>query len=55
MDKLSKQDKWQAYVDDALLKTGQVTDAAIYGIDGVKWAASKKLTVSIKCAAHELL
>lgn len=40
-----KQAKWQAYVDDALLKTGQVTDAAIYGIDGVKWAASKNLNV----------
>lgn len=42
----SKQSKWQAYVDDALLQTGQVTEAAIYGVDGVKWAASESLTVS---------
>lgn len=42
----SKQSKWQAYVDDALLRTGQVTQAAIYGVDGVKWAASKNLAVS---------
>ena len=45
-DKQSKLSKWQAYVDDALLLTGQVTEAAIYGTDGVKWAASKGLTVS---------
>ena len=44
-DKQSKLSKWQAYVDDALLKTGQVTEAAIYGLDGVKWAASKNLNV----------
>lgn len=47
-----KQAKWQAYVDDALLKTGQVTDAAIYGIDGVKWAASKNLNVCIKSSSY---
>ncbi len=41
----SKLDKWQSYVDDALMKTGQVTEAAIYGLDGVKWAASKDLDV----------
>lgn len=45
VDKQSKLNKWQAYVDDALLKTGQVTEAAIYGLDGVKWAASKNLNV----------
>lgn len=45
-DRSSKLSKWQAYVDDALLMTGQVTEAAIYGVDGVKWAASKNLTVS---------
>ena len=48
MAKVSKEEMWQAYVDDALLKTGQVTEAAIYGIDGVKWAASKKMSVSNK-------
>lgn len=41
-----KQSKWQAYIDDALMLTGQVTEAAIYGVDGLKWAASKNLTVS---------
>ena len=40
-----KQKKWQAYVDDALLATGQVTEAAICGLDGVKWAASSNLNV----------
>lgn len=44
-DKQSKLRKWQSYVDDALLKTGQVTEAAIYGLDGVKWAASKNSNV----------
>ena len=43
----SKLEKWQSYVDDALMKTGQVTEAAIYGLDGVKWAASKDLDVGI--------
>ena len=36
----SKSVKWQAYVDDALLKTGQVSQAAIFGLNGVQWAAS---------------
>lgn len=45
-EKLSKQAKWQAYIDDALMRTGQIAEAAIYGVDGVKWAASKGLTVS---------
>ncbi len=44
-EKQSKLSKWQSYVDDALLKTGQVTEAAIYGLDGVKWAASKDFNV----------
>ena len=43
--KQSKLKGWQSYVDDALLKTEQVTEAAIYGLDGVKWAASKDFTV----------
>jgi hypothetical protein len=46
-DRLIKQSKWQAYIDDALLKTEQVTEAAIYGVDGVKWAASKNLIVRL--------
>ena len=47
VEKSSKQAKWQAYIDDALMRTGQITEAAIYGVNGVKWAASKGLTVSI--------
>lgn len=46
--KQSKLKGWQSYVDDALLKTEQVTEAAIYGLDGVKWAASKDFTVSVQ-------
>ncbi len=42
----SKQSRWQAYVDDALLLTGQVTEAAICGLDGSKWAASKSINVN---------
>lgn len=43
--KQSKEVKWQSFVDDALLKTGQVTEAAIFGLDGVKWATSKNFNV----------
>jgi len=43
--KRSKLEKWQAFVDNALMKTGQVTDAAIFGLDGVKWASSKNFNV----------
>ncbi len=43
--KQSKETKWQAFVDDALMKTGQVTAAAIFGLDGVKWAATKNFNV----------
>ena len=43
--KHSKRSKWQAYVDDALLKTGQVKSAAIHGLDGLKWACSKNFQV----------
>ena len=43
--KKSKKVRWQAYVDDALMRTGQVTQAAIFGLDGVQWAASKNFQV----------
>ena len=43
--KKSKKVRWQAYVDDALLRTGQVSRAAIFGLDGVQWAASKDFQV----------
>lgn len=43
--KKSKKARWQAYVDDALLRTGQVSQAAIFGLDGVQWAASKNFQV----------
>lgn len=46
-DRQTKLSKWQSYVDDALLKTGQVTEAAIHGVDGVKWAASKNFNVCL--------
>ena len=36
---------WQSYVDNCLLKTCQVTEAAIHGLDGAKWASSKNLNV----------
>jgi profilin len=39
-------DKWQRYIDDALLKTDQVSSAAIYGLDGTKWATSENFNVS---------
>ena len=32
--KKSKKEKWQAYVDDALLRTGQVSQAAMFGLEG---------------------
>ncbi|CEP15962.1 hypothetical protein [Parasitella parasitica] len=31
---------WQAYVDNNLLGTGKVSKAAIYGLNGGKWATS---------------
>lgn len=47
MARQSKRARWQAYIDDALLKTGQVTDAAIHGLDGARWASSHCLQVSL--------
>nr|WAQ15593.1 profilin 2 [Halisarca dujardinii] len=38
---MGKREQWQAYIDDALLKTNLVTKAAIHGRDGVPWATSK--------------
>lgn len=32
---------WQSYVDDRLLATGAASEAAIYGIGGDVWAASR--------------
>ena len=49
----SKRQQWQAHVDDALLRTGQVQRAAIFGLDGKEWATSsgfqvRNTSVSIK-------
>lgn len=44
---MGKREQWQAYVDDALIKTGLVCKAAIHGMDGTQWAASKNLQVSV--------
>ena len=45
MSKPSKRERWQGYVDDSLLKTGQVSEAAIHGLDGKRWASSPGLQV----------
>ncbi|ORX35122.1 putative actin monomer binding protein [Kockovaella imperatae] len=37
---------WQAYVDDQLLSTGQISKAAILGKQGGIWAASKGYNLS---------
>ena len=42
---VSKRAQWQRYIDDALLKTEQVTMAAIHSIDGTRWATSKDFEV----------
>ncbi len=52
MSKQSKQGKWQAYVDDALLMTGQVVQAAIHGLDGARWASSPDLEVHKQLWVH---
>ncbi|CAG8501659.1 34667_t:CDS:2 [Racocetra persica] len=31
---------WQTYIDDSLLGTGKIAQAAIYGLDGTLWASS---------------
>ena len=41
----SKQSRWQSYVDDALMKTGQVSKAAIHALDGARWASSPDFKV----------
>ncbi|KAI7847348.1 profilin [Circinella umbellata] len=37
---------WQAYVDTNLVGTGQVSQAAIFGLNGSQWAASPSFQVS---------
>ncbi|KAI8059944.1 profilin [Gilbertella persicaria] len=37
---------WQAYVDSNLLGTGQVSQAAIYGLNGGEWAKSAGFQLS---------
>ncbi len=44
--KQTKRSRWQSYIDDALLKTGQVKHAAIHGLDGLRWACSKNFLVA---------
>ena len=41
----SKRSRWQSYVDDALMKTGQVSKAAIHALDGARWASSSDFKV----------
>lgn len=43
----SKRQQWQAHVDDALLRTGQVQRAAIFSLDGKEWAASSGFQVNL--------
>ena len=43
--KQTKRARWQSYVDDALLKTGQVKHASIHGLDGLTWASTKNFQV----------
>jgi len=38
---------WQEYVDNQLLATGKIAQAAIYGHDGSLWATSPGFAVSI--------
>jgi len=40
-----KRQQWQAHIDDALLRTGQVQRAAIFGLDGKEWATSSGFQV----------
>ena len=47
MSKQTKRSRWQAIVDDSLLKTNQVTQAAIYGLDGTRWASTSDLQVGL--------
>ncbi|CAO3690231.1 unnamed protein product [Umbelopsis ramanniana] len=37
---------WQAYVDNNLIGSGQITQAGIYGIQGGQWAASPSFNVT---------
>eukprot|EP00009_Paramoeba_aestuarina_P005417 CAMPEP_0201509764 /NCGR_PEP_ID=MMETSP0161_2-20130828/2716_1 /ASSEMBLY_ACC=CAM_ASM_000251 /TAXON_ID=180227 /ORGANISM="Neoparamoeba aestuarina, Strain SoJaBio B1-5/56/2" /LENGTH=126 /DNA_ID=CAMNT_0047904811 /DNA_START=109 /DNA_END=489 /DNA_ORIENTATION=+ len=37
---------WQAYVDNSLVGTGQVSKGALFGHDGNQWATSAGFTVS---------
>lgn len=46
MASASKRQQWQVHVDDALLRTGQVQKAAIFGLDGKEWATSSGFEVS---------
>lgn len=39
---------WQAYVDNQLLATGKIAQAAIYGHNGSLWATSPGFSVSIR-------
>jgi hypothetical protein len=36
---------WQSYVDNNLIGTGQVSQGAIFGLEGVQWATSPELKV----------
>ena len=42
------QHKWQRYIDEALILTGQVSEAAIHGLDGTRMASSPNLSVSVR-------
>ena len=51
----TKKRQWQRYVDESLLKTNQVTNVAIHGLDGTEWASSKNFHVSSKLFVDVLL
>lgn len=38
---------WQQYIDQSLLGTGTVAQAAIHGLDGNPWATSNGFSVSV--------
>lgn len=43
---VAKKKQWQRYIDDSLMKTNQVSMAAIHALDGTQWASSDELQVS---------
>ncbi|CAJ0759515.1 16763_t:CDS:2, partial [Entrophospora sp. SA101] len=44
---------WQSYIDNQLLATGKIAQAAIYGHDNSLWATSPGFKVSTLVAAFD--